>query len=145
MNIKTRAKTDYIVVHCSATPPKMNIGVAEIDQWHRKRGFIKVGYHFVIRRNGLVEAGRAVDEVGSHVAGHNSNSVGICMVGGLDDKLKPAAEFTKDQWTALEGLLRNLKSLYPAAEILGHRDFPGVAKDCPCFDVRKFVKENISE
>ena len=49
------------------------------------------------------------------------------------------------QWTALEGLLRNLKSLYPAAEILGHRDFPGVAKDCPCFDVRSFVKENISE
>ena len=46
-----RYETNYIVIHCSATRPSQDIGVKEIDRWHRERGFIKVGYGTVIRWN----------------------------------------------------------------------------------------------
>jgi len=28
-----------------------------------------------------------------------------------------------------------LKEDYPEAKVVGHRDLPGVKKECPCFDV----------
>ena len=56
-----RKKTNMVVVHCSATRDDMDIGVAEIDKWHRGRGFYMIGYHDVIRRDGSVEQGRDID------------------------------------------------------------------------------------
>ena len=32
--IDLRDKTNYIVVHCAATKPSMDIGAAEIRKWH---------------------------------------------------------------------------------------------------------------
>ena len=61
-----RRKTDFIVVHCAATSPSMDIGLKEIDRWHRARGFLKVGYHFIIRRDGALEEGRQLHEPGVH-------------------------------------------------------------------------------
>lgn len=127
----------FLVVHCSATPPKVDVGVKEIDRWHRDRGFLKIGYHFVIRRDGTVEPGRELDERGAHVEDHNHESIGICMVGGVDAKMRPANNFTVQQFAALTVLLRKLKdTAYPDAVVQGHRDFPGVAKACPSFDVK---------
>lgn len=137
-----RKKTDAIVVHCSATKPTMDIGAAEIERWHRQRSFLAIGYHYVIRRDGTVEKGRPEDTVGSHVQGHNSTTVGVCLVGGIDSKGKSQDNFTPDQFAALQNLLRELKGRYPTAEIKGHRDFPGVAKDCPCFDVKSWLTKN---
>jgi hypothetical protein len=34
-------------------------------------------------------------------------------------------------------LLRRLKKAHPDARILGHRDLPGIHKDCPCFDAQE--------
>lgn len=136
-----RKVTKFIAIHCAATPPSADIGAKEIRQWHRAKGWIDIGYHFVIRRDGRVEKGRPVNVVGAHVEGHNSNSIGICMVGGItsDATKKAANNFTDAQFAALAELLRELKISYPEAEILGHRDFPGVRKDCPSFDVRRWL------
>lgn len=142
MSLKKRARTDYIVVHCAATPPTMDIGRAEIDRWHRQLGWLMIGYHFVIRRDGTIEKGRDEAVPGSHVAGYNANSVGICLVGGVDAKGKPQQNYTPQQYAALTKLLRELKGRYPDAVVQGHRDFPKVAKACPCFDVRKWINEN---
>lgn len=144
-------KVKYLVVHCSATPPNQNIGAAEIDRMHRQRGFFKIGYHFVIRRDGTVETGRRLDEIGAHVEGKNSESIGICLVGGVEKKghavraangdlvsLVAKDNFTLDQKHALAMQLTGLLHQFPNAEVLGHRDFPGVKKDCPCFDVREW-------
>jgi N-acetylmuramoyl-L-alanine amidase/LysM domain len=141
MSMKKRARTDFIAVHCSATTPTMNIGRAEIDRWHRAKGWLMIGYHFVIRRDGTVEAGRPVDVPGAHVEGYNSVSVGVCLVGGVDAKGRSENNFTLPQWAALAELLIDLKKQYPQATIQGHRDFPKVAKDCPCFDVRSWINE----
>jgi N-acetyl-anhydromuramyl-L-alanine amidase AmpD len=142
-----------LVVHCSASPNGQPVGIADIDRWHATRGFKRmsafvakfnpqlkhVGYHFVIALDGTVETGRAQDEIGAHVAGHNTGSLGICMVG--------TDQFTPAQWSALKTLISNLKGNYPAARVMGHRDFSPdkngdgkitpneFIKLCPCFDV----------
>jgi hypothetical protein len=135
-----RKSTEFLVIHCSASPPNVDVGVAEIRQWHLKRGFSDIGYHFVIRRDGRVEIGRPENLVGSHVRGHNSNSLGICLVGGTDARQRPENNFTAEQWASLQTLLMRLTQKYPNAKILGHRDFPQVAKACPCFDAIKWAQ-----
>lgn len=137
-----RKSTDWLVVHCSATRPSQDIGSKEIFGWHRARGFIAIGYHYVIRRDGSLEIGRPDDVVGAHAVGVNANSVGICMVGGVDDKLQPENNFTAAQYGMLHGLLSNLKDKYPTAQIIGHRDVPGTKKACPSFDAKGWAKLN---
>lgn len=126
----------YLVVHCSATPGNRNLGVADIDRMHRLRGFVKVGYHFVIKRDGVVEPGRGLNERGAHVEGHNHESIGVCLIGGVDAKLKPQNNFTPLQFAALGGVIEAFLAEFPNAQVVGHRDLPGVKKDCPCFDVK---------
>lgn len=131
-------QVNYLVVHCAATKPSMDIGVKEIDKWHRERGFFKVGYHVVIRRDGRIEYGRAQDEIGAHARGFNSKSLAVCLVGGVNDNLKAENNFTPEQFIALRYQLALWKLKYPEAEILGHRDLPKVSKECPSFDVKEW-------
>jgi N-acetylmuramoyl-L-alanine amidase len=140
-NTKARASTDYLVVHCSATG-NQKVTAADIDRWHRKQGWVCLGYHFVIQRDGTLEEGRKEEAIGAHVAGHNHNSIGICMVGGVDanDPTKAKNNFTEEQFKTLELLLKHLKAKYPKAVIQGHRDFPNVKKACPSFSVADWLK-----
>lgn len=128
-----RASTDYIVIHCADTFAKMDIGRAEIDRWHRDKGWNAIGYHKVIRRNGVIEDGRPLDTIGAHVEGFNAKSVGICMVGGRGED-GPEDNFTARQWESLRNLVIGLKEKYPRAKIVGHRDLNS-GKACPSFDV----------
>lgn len=140
------SKVAYIAVHCSASPPSVYVDAKVIDRWHRNNGFFKIGYHFVIKRDGTVEKGRELHEVGAHVAGFNSSSIGICLVGGVDEKGNPANNFTEDQLRSLITTARGMKMFINSkAHIQGHRDFPKVAKACPSFDVREWLKEAAPE
>lgn len=140
-----RKSTKYLVIHCSATRAiQAEIDANTIRKWHKGQGWADIGYHFVIKRDGTLESGRPLDQVGAHVANHNSYSVGICLVGGLANAapFKPENNFTKMQWITLRQLLKELLQKYPDAKVLGHRDFPKVAKVCPCFDARQWAKDN---
>jgi N-acetylmuramoyl-L-alanine amidase len=133
-------RVEFLVVHCSATPADMDIGVKEIRKWHLQRGFAEIGYHYVIRRDGRVELGRPENQPGAHAAGYNLHSLGICLVGGLKKgTTKAENNFTPKQFVVLRTCLETLKEKYPDAEILGHRDLPGVNKACPSFDVRAWL------
>ena len=136
-----RKVTDYIAVHCSATKASADIGEAEIRKWHKDQDWSDIGYNVVIRRNGLIEIGRPIDYQGAHVAGYNEEAVGVCLVGGLDENGNADNNFTDEQFAALLVTLRFLKGYAPLARIQGHRDFPGVKKDCPCFDVRAWLSK----
>jgi len=125
---------NLIVIHCAATPSDMDIGVEEIRSWHMKKGWSDIGYHHVILRDGTVEPGRPVETAGAHAKNHNANSIGVCMVGGVDEANKPQSNFTRYQWRALDTLIRQLAAEYPNAKVCGHRDLPGVTKECPSFD-----------
>lgn len=132
-------KVAFIVIHCSASPPSVPVNAKVIDRWHRMKGFFSIGYHYVVNRDGTVEPGRPHYEVGAHVEGYNAKSLGVCLVGGVDERMKPADNFTSEQYASLLQLLRGLKMSFPKAKIQGHRDFPDVAKACPSFDVRTWL------
>ena len=64
-------KIDYIIIHCSATKEGIDWKAKDIDQWHKQRGFNKIGYHYVIDLDGTVETGRDENETGAHCVGYN--------------------------------------------------------------------------
>ena len=100
--MEPRASTEYIVIHCSATKPSMDVDAETIRNWHvNERGWRDIGYHKVIKRNGDVEDGRDVRDSGAHAAGYNSKSVGVCMVGGMAEDNSAENNFTPHQWVAL--------------------------------------------
>ena len=121
-----------IVIHCSAVKPDQLSSVAQIDSWHRDRGFkFGVGYHYVIRRDGSIEAGRPEWMVGAHCVNHNKYSIGVCYEGGLDARGQPADTRTAAQKATLRQLLTDLHRRYPRAVIVGHHDL-NPQKECPC-------------
>lgn len=129
----------FIAIHCSATPFDRDVTAHDIDRMHRDQGWLKIGYHFVIRRNGHVEPGRRVTERGAHVSGFNHCSIGICLAGGVDKKMVPSSNYTEGQMDSLRDLLVQLQEEFPDAVVQGHRDFPRVAKACPSFHVGHWV------
>lgn len=144
-----------IVIHCAASPNGKQLGVdgsaaAVIDTWHVVRGFHRtpawvkqfnpmlkaIGYHWVIDVDGTISMGRHPDEIPAQAAGHNLYALGICLVG--TDK------FSGEQWRKLAELITKLKLDYPNSKVLGHRDFPGVSKTCPGFDVSAWVQRGMT-
>lgn len=121
----------HFIVHCSATPNDRDIRAANIRRWHvEENGWSDIGYHYVITRGGVVEAGRPLDKAGAHVAGRNSDSIGVCMVGN--------DQFTDEQYVALRNLHTVIKTVVPEIEVSGHRDWTN-AKTCPNFDAKEFL------
>jgi N-acetylmuramoyl-L-alanine amidase len=138
---KSTRQITYLVVHCSATPEGKAFTVKDIDQWHRARGFKGIGYNYVIYLDGTIHEGRDVNLIPAHVEGHNKDSIGICYIGGCEAHSQlPKDTRTPQQKAALLELLKALKKLYPNAQILGHRDFAGVNKACPCFNAKDEYK-----
>jgi len=133
-------KINMIIVHCSATTKGMDIGVQEIDAWHKQRGFNGVGYHYVIRRDGLIEIGREHKEIGAHCKGRNARSLGICLVGGINNTGGAENNFSSVQFESLAKLLKELQRKYNVSQIQGHKDFAN--KACPCFSVEAFCVEH---
>lgn len=134
---------DMIVIHCSATPDTMDIGVNTIRDWHvNERNWVDVGYHFVIRRDGKIQKGRDLHVVGSHARDFNKRSIGICYVGGVDGENRPCDNRTQAQIESMGKLIDALKVLFPTINtICGHRDLPNVSKYCPSFDVKKWLDD----
>ncbi|MEO1104545.1 MAG: peptidoglycan-binding domain-containing protein [Pseudomonadota bacterium] len=128
-------KIDLIVVHCAATPDGREVSAAEVDRWHRARGFRKIGYHRLVHLDGMVSVGRQDSEVGAHVRGWNAHSLGVCYVGGVDHAGRPKDTRTDAQKQALEDVIREWLNTYPGIKrIAGHSEF--AAKACPSFDVK---------
>ncbi len=133
-------KINEIIVHCTATAEGKNFKAADIDRWHKAKGWNGIGYHHVVDLDGTVEPGRPENEVGAHCLKHNANSIGVVYVGGLaSDGKTPKDTRTPQQKAALVKLLTELKRRYPNATIHGHRDF--AAKACPSFDATKEYKD----
>ena len=123
-----------IIIHCSAVRPGQLSSAAQIDTWHRQRGFkLGIGYHYVVRRDGEIEAGRPEWLVGAHCKNHNAHSIGVCYEGGLDIRGQPADTRTEAQKASLRTLLEELHRRYPRAVIVGHHDLNPM-KACPCIE-----------
>lgn len=180
---------NLLVIHCSATPSGKTLTTPGqtcanvIDGWHSQRGFKRkhaaathfsprlrsIGYHWVIGLDGVILPGRHPAEVGAHAAGFNANSLGVCLVGGLERH----AQYTPAQWRSLELLVRaaseayriplkpptrsysNAQAYTESNGICGHRDLSpdkdgdGLIepfewlKTCPGFDVSHWLKNGL--
>lgn len=145
---------DHLIVHASATEHGEDFTAADIDQWHRAKGWLMNGYHFVIRIDGTIESKekgnrtRPLNKPGAHVGdcgkGWNRRSIGICLIGGLKNG-QPSAAYTEAQYESLFELLDELAVEFdvPSDNIMGHRDLIAITnappKACPCFDVKPWL------
>lgn len=129
-----------IIIHCAATKPSMDIGADWIRKIHvQQNKWRDVGYHFIIRRNGAQEDGRPVDQIGAHCQGHNSGTIGICMVGGISETGRPENNFTPAQFESVQMLIGYLKEHYPTiVKLSGHNDYAN--KACPSFNVHEKLR-----
>lgn len=133
-------RVNEIIVHCTATPEGRWYDVIDIRRWHRQQGWSDVGYHYIVLRDGTLQEGRPVNQVGAHCQGHNSHSIGVCYIGGVaTDGVTPKDTRTQAQRDALRALMVELRRIYPSARIYGHRDF--ARKACPSFDARSEYKD----
>ena len=121
-----------LVVHCSDTKNDMNLDAKDIHKMHLGFGWNGIGYHKIIRRSGKIENGRPEYWIGAHVKGKNKISLGVCLIG--------KDQFTKNQYSSLEKVLKKWKKLYPKAKIVGHRDTGDTKKSCPNFDVKTWCR-----
>jgi len=138
---RSKRRIDEIIVHCTATPEGQPRTVEQIRQQHKAQGWSDIGYHILVTLDGQAHLGRDMDISGAHADGHNSHSIGICYVGGVENRpgvaykdLKPKDTRTEAQKATLMALLMDLRKLYPTARIIGHRDVS--RKDCPSFDAK---------
>lgn len=129
-------KINEIIVHCAETRADQMISAADINQWHKKRNWKCIGYHFFIKRDGTIEKGRDISEEGAHCYGHNRHSIGICYAGGIayhgDEKVY-VDNRTPEQIRAMFYLIQILMMTIPSIKkVVGHNKYANVA--CPCFD-----------
>ena len=127
----------YLILHCSATREGKDFKVADVDRWHRQRGWRCIGYHYVIELDGTVRKGRREGFTGAHCKGYNSRSLGICYIGGLSADDHPKDTRTPAQLQAMQDLLRFLLRKYPDALVAGHNQL--APKACPSFDVPRWA------
>lgn len=134
-----------VIVHCAATRPDwmanrpLSEKVREIDRWHLARNFRAIGYHWIIDRDGSVAPGRPESQIGAHVAGRNTGTIGVCLLGGFGSRENDSFEqhFTPEQDRALRKLLSEIQRRHRITRISGHNEYS--AKGCPGFQVRPWL------
>ena len=132
-------KIKWIILHCADTEAGRDFTVMDIDRWHKRRGWVAVGYHFVITLDGTLQQGRVLEAVGAHCFHYNQESIGICYIGGrrngaFCDTRTPA------QCATMERCVRHLLQRFPEAVVCGHHDL-NAGKACPCFDVATWARQ----
>lgn len=138
-----------IFVHCTAGPQTQTI--AEIQKyWKNVKKWDRPGYHYIIKPDGEIVPLQPEDKPSNGVAGYNSTSINVCYIGGVDKQGRAVDNRTDAQKESLIKILKDLKSRYPDAEILGHREIWGQDpskwhKMCPCFPAKEEYKDIMKE
>lgn len=133
-------KINKIILHCSATEEGKDFRAVDVKKWHLQRGFSDIGYHYIIDINGMIESGRDLSVIGAHCKGYNSDSIGICYIGGLDRLKKPKDTRTEYQKLSLRNLIKELRVTFGNIPVYGHNYFDK-GKACPCISKEEIDKE----
>lgn len=129
---------NYLVLHCTATPQNTKVE-SILKYWKNNLGWKNPGYHFIILPDGTIVPLQPIEKHSNGVAGYNADSIHISYIGGVDSKGRAIDNRTDAQKQAQIELLQRFKKQFPNARIRGHRDFPGVTKSCPSFDVLEWL------
>lgn len=134
-----RRKTERIIFHHSAT--NGDVSAATVHGWHLNNGWLGIGYHYLIRTNGIIEIGRPENVIGSHSgSAGNSNGIGVCVAGNF-----MTSNPTQTQLLASIELVKDIYTRYGVLPVIGHRDVmatacPGV--NFPLEKIRQAVRKN---
>ena len=120
-NFTRRSKTDEVILHHAEAS---SATVWDINAWHLDNGWVSIGYHYYIRKDGSIYRGRPEWAVGAHATGHNDRSIGICCEGAYMTETMPAA-----QLASLKALLRDIMGRYGKLALKRHRDVNSTS--CP--------------
>ena len=120
-NFTRRSTTDEVILHHAEAS---SATVWDINQWHLDNGWVGIGYHYYIRKDGSIYRGRPEWAVGAHATGHNDRSIGICCEGAYMTETMPAA-----QLSSLKALIRDIMERYGEMPLRRHRDVNST--DCP--------------
>ena len=120
-NFTRRSKTDEVILHHAEAS---SATVWDINQWHLSNGWVGIGYHYYIRKDGSIYRGRPEWAVGAHATGHNDRSIGICCEGAYMTETMPTA-----QLASLKALLRDIMGRYGTLALKRHRDVNSTS--CP--------------
>ncbi len=118
--LSNRSQTNYIILHHCAG----NGDVTSIHNLHIKQDYSGIGYHYYIRKDGKIYAGRPVGTVGAHCLNYNNTSVGICFEGNFENE-----KMDEPQKKAGAELVKYLKGIYKSAVVKRHKDMNATA--CP--------------
>lgn len=132
MTERPLSQIDTVVVHCADTPNgDSRYKIEDIKRWHIEgNGWSDIGYHCVIHINGSIAMGLPMTTIGSHCRGHNTTSLGVCLIG--------RDMFTLEQWASLRAVVRGWVAQLGPLKTLGHRDLNS-GKTCPGFSVARWV------
>ena len=130
----------FLTIHCAATPEGRHVTADQITAWDKVK-FGQTSYHWVVELDGKRVRTLRDDQKGAHVGGANSGNIGICYIGGVDKAMNAKDTRTAAQKASLLTLIRTYKARYPGITIRGHRDWPGVKKACPSFDMSDWLAE----
>ena len=124
----------FLTIHCAATPEGRDVSADTVASWDIAR-FGQESYHWIVTLDGVAHHRLNDDVKGAHVAGNNTGNIGVCYVGGVGKNGLPRDTRTAPQRAALRLLVAKYRRENPGITIRGHRDWPGVKKACPSFDV----------
>ena len=140
-----RGALDHLVLHHTAYRSSRIGGTSvetqsrhmrQLERWHLERGFLAIGYHFVISPSGRIFRCRPVDRMGAHVQGHNRGTVGICLMGDFEHEQPTVAALA-----ALSAVRTHLVAGATGLPLVGHREHSGQATLCP----GRFLMEYLAE
>jgi hypothetical protein len=141
----------HIVLHTAASydfkrKQVVHLSRAAIGRYHREQnGWRAIGYHWYIEEDGRGVQGRPDDDIGAHVGGFNSHSLGLCVSGHGD-----FASWDGPQWAEALRKCAQWCGLYrvPVEHVIGHREAgehgaPATSKTCPglLIDMDRFRRE----
>ncbi len=132
-----------ITLHHSLTKDSGTVSWQAIRRYHEEiNGWSAIGYHYgieLINDRYEVLLGRMPNQQGAHVRYHNTDNIGVCLVGDFDNEKPPGG-----QWNLALELVRYLIEQYDldAGAVKGHREF-NPEKSCPgrMFDLEMFRAE----
>lgn len=122
---------ERVFIHCSASS-NPNITAADVDTWHRKRGWRGIGYHYFIKTDGTLEMGRDLSLTPAAQKGHNKHTVAICLNGLIP------TDFTDAQFDTLKEVCEWLNDQFEDITFHGHCEVS--AKTCPVFNYKEVLQ-----
>lgn len=145
------AKIKRIMVHCTEEPANAERSKKYYTWWFFEcKHWKHYGYHRVIYQDGsfddlqpipagLKDFGYISDKtLANGCSGANSDTLHVAYVGGLEPiTIIHKDTRTHEQKDTLLKTIQEWKQLFGISEVIGHRDWPGVKKSCPCFDAKK--------